>query len=250
MSRIAVKLGVLATAPRLPATLLLAAAFALLAARPSAASDSREKAQGRPAAQEPPISESYRIGPEDLLQISVWKNEAMSVTVPVRPDGMISLPLLHDVPAAGLTPLQLRDLLVRRLADYVQDPEVSVIVREVHSFKVSVVGEVAHPGRFTVFESGQVRPLALSPDNHLFAVNTPDNRLEICAGVASCLGSHVFKVNLRGQRHVCSVDLKNLQPCCDIRRWHKDQPIESSRAQDSRIDDIWSVGRADYYNVL
>src|SRR6266568_3860935 len=77
-----------------------------------------------------------------------------------------------------------------------------------------------------------------------------DNRLEICARVASCLGSHVFKVNFRGQGHVCSVDLKNLQPCCDIRCWHKDQPIESSRAQDSRIDDIWSVGRANYYNVL
>jgi len=126
----------------------LAAALSLLAVLPAAAADGREKGQGGPVAQEPPISEDYRIGPEDLLQISVWKNEAMSLTVPVRPDGMISLPLLHDVQAAGLTPLQLRDVLGRRLADYVQDPEVSVIVREVHSFKVSVVGEVAHPGRY------------------------------------------------------------------------------------------------------
>lgn len=90
----------------------------------------------------------YRIGPEDLLQISVWKNEALSQTVPVRPDGRISLPLLDDVHAAGLTPMQLREVLVRKLAEYIPTPEVSVIVREVHSFKVSVLGEVKTPGRY------------------------------------------------------------------------------------------------------
>jgi len=90
----------------------------------------------------------YTIGPEDLLYVGVWKNEALSRQVPVRPDGMISIPLLNDVRAAGLTPMQLRDVLVRRLSDYMPDPEVSVIVQEVHSPKVSVLGEVAHPGRF------------------------------------------------------------------------------------------------------
>ncbi len=92
--------------------------------------------------------ESYRIGPEDTLQISVWKNDAMSRAVPVRPDGKISLPLLNDVQAAGLTALELRDVLTKKLAEYMPSPEVSVIVTDVRSFKVSVIGEVARPGRY------------------------------------------------------------------------------------------------------
>ncbi len=90
----------------------------------------------------------YRIGPEDMLQISVWKNEAVSRTVPVRPDGKISLPLLNDVQAAGLTALELRDVLTQKLTEYMPTPEVSVIVTEVRSFKVSVLGEILKPGRY------------------------------------------------------------------------------------------------------
>jgi polysaccharide export outer membrane protein len=90
----------------------------------------------------------YRIGPEDMLDIAVWKNEALSRKVPVRPDGMISLPLLNDVHAEGMTPMELRDVLIKRLAEYIPNPEVSVIVQEVHSPKASVLGEVAHPGRY------------------------------------------------------------------------------------------------------
>ena len=83
-----------------------------------------------------------------MLQISVWKNEPMSRAVPVRPDGKISLPLLNDVQAAGLTALELREVLAKKLAEYMPSPEVSVIVSDVRSFKVSVIGEVARPGRF------------------------------------------------------------------------------------------------------
>src|SRR5262249_31034895 len=90
----------------------------------------------------------YRIGSEDLLDISVWNNPPLSRTAPVRPDGMISLPLLNDVQAAGLTPMQLRDAIAKRLLEYMPNPEVSVIVREVNRFKVSVLGEVRKPGRF------------------------------------------------------------------------------------------------------
>ncbi|HWC50264.1 MAG TPA: polysaccharide biosynthesis/export family protein [Nitrospira sp.] len=89
----------------------------------------------------------YRIGPEDVLNISVWNNAAISRTVPVRPDGKISLPLVNDVHAAGLTPNQLRMVLMKKLAEYVPSPEVSVIIEEVHSFKVSVIGEVKKAGR-------------------------------------------------------------------------------------------------------
>jgi polysaccharide export outer membrane protein len=90
----------------------------------------------------------YLIGPEDVLDIVVWNNAAISRTVPVRPDGRISLPLLNDVPAAGLTPDGLRDVLAQALVTYMPAPSVSVIVREVHSFKVTVIGEVRTPGRY------------------------------------------------------------------------------------------------------
>src|SRR5919197_967058 len=105
-----------------------------------AAQDSSTPVQGCPAA--------YVIGPEDVLDISVWKNTDISRTVPVRPDGKISLPLLNDVQAAGLTALELRKDLAQKLAEYVPSPEVSVIVSDVRSFKVSVIGEVVRPGRF------------------------------------------------------------------------------------------------------
>ena len=94
------------------------------------------------------VGEEYRIGPEDTLQISVWRNDAISKTVPVRPDGMISLPLLNEVKAAGLTAAELRQVLMQKLADYMPNPEVSVIVTDVRSFKVSVMGEVRKPARY------------------------------------------------------------------------------------------------------
>jgi polysaccharide export outer membrane protein len=90
----------------------------------------------------------YRIGTDDVLDIVVWNNAALTRTVPVRPDGRISLPLINDITVAGLSPMEVRDELVRRLARYTQVPEVSVIVREVHSVKVSIVGEVKTPGRY------------------------------------------------------------------------------------------------------
>jgi polysaccharide export outer membrane protein len=108
----------------------------------AARTESSERDGGRSA---PP--EVYRIGPEDQLQISVWKNDTLTRSVPVRPDGKISLPLLNDVQAAGLTALELRDVLTQKLAGYMPNPEVSVIVADIRSFKVSVVGEISRPGR-------------------------------------------------------------------------------------------------------
>ena len=93
-----------------------------------------------------PIASDYVIGPEDLLQISVWKNESLSRQLPVRPDGKVSMPLLHDIQAAGLTPMQLRDKIAAALAEFMPNPEVSVTVLEVRSYRVSVLGEVQRPG--------------------------------------------------------------------------------------------------------
>jgi polysaccharide export outer membrane protein len=93
-----------------------------------------------------PGAADYVIGAEDLLQVSVWKNESLSRQLPVRPDGKISMPLLHDIQAAGLTPMQLRDKIAAALAEFMPSPEVSVTVLEVRSYRVSVLGEVQKPG--------------------------------------------------------------------------------------------------------
>ncbi len=128
--------------------LLVAIATVLAAVAGVASAQQPPKPAAATAPAAGPALEPYKIGPEDMLNITVWKNEAMSRVVAVRPDGMISLPLLDDVQAAGLTPLELRDVLAKRLAEYIPNPEVSVIVGDVRSFKVSVLGEVAKPGRF------------------------------------------------------------------------------------------------------
>jgi len=95
-------------------------------------------------------SSSYRIGAGDRLEISVWKNDQLSRTVTVRPDGKISLPLVNDIEAAGVTPMQLRDYLAKKLGEYVPMAEVSVIVSDVRSFNVSVIGAVSKPGYFSL----------------------------------------------------------------------------------------------------
>src|SRR5438874_7300205 len=93
-----------------------------------------------------PLSSDYIIGPEDMLQITVWKDESLSRTLPVRPDGKISLPLLHDIHAAGLTPMQLHDKIASALGEFMPNPEVAVTVLDVKSYRVSVLGEVQKPG--------------------------------------------------------------------------------------------------------
>ena len=95
------------------------------------------------------VAPEYRIGPEDVLDIVVWKNPDLSKTgVPVRPDGRISLSVANDVQAAGLTPMQLRDAIIKALDSTFQNQEVSVTVREVNSMRISVVGLVRSPNRY------------------------------------------------------------------------------------------------------
>ena len=106
------------------------------------------------------MSKEYLIGPEDVLDITVWKNcPDLCRTVPVRPDGKMSLPLVNDVQAAGLTPMDLRQHLTQQLAEYLPSPEVSVIVREVHNFKVAVVGSVKMPGDYEIKSQATVLEL-------------------------------------------------------------------------------------------
>jgi polysaccharide biosynthesis/export protein len=89
---------------------------------------------------------TYVIGANDVLLVSVWKEQELTNTVPVRPDGNISLPLLNDVRAAGLTPAQLSADIAAKLKKFVADPRVTVVVKEVNSQRIYVVGEVQHNG--------------------------------------------------------------------------------------------------------
>jgi polysaccharide export outer membrane protein len=94
----------------------------------------------------PSTSPDYVIGSEDTLHVSVWKEPDLTATLPVRPDGKISLPLLNDVQAAGLTPMQLASDLTTRLKKYVSDPQVTVVVTQMNSQRVFLLGEVLHTG--------------------------------------------------------------------------------------------------------
>lgn len=120
------------------AALLLLAALLVAPVAPVAAQVTTRTDEDPPNA--------YAIGPGDVLEISVWKNPELTTTVPVRPDGRISVPLLGDVQAAGMTPLALKQTLTDGYKEYVTAPGVSVVVKEIHSRKIYVTGEVATPG--------------------------------------------------------------------------------------------------------
>jgi polysaccharide biosynthesis/export protein len=93
---------------------------------------------------------TYIIGVEDELQISVWREPELSTTVVVRPDGMVTLPLINDVKAVGLKTEELQNALIDKLKNFVNEPQVTVIVRSIHSRKVYLVGEVGHQGSFPI----------------------------------------------------------------------------------------------------
>jgi len=141
---------------RLGASALLAATLCASAMAQTTAAPAEKKPEAPQAAAtatppQPPAgagvdAEHYVIGSEDSLQITVWKEPTLSGTVPVRPDGRISLVLVGDLQAAGRTPMQLSDDITVKLKKYIQDPNVSVVVMSVNSQKIFLVGEVGHVG--------------------------------------------------------------------------------------------------------
>jgi polysaccharide export outer membrane protein len=91
----------------------------------------------------------YRIGPEDVLKVSVWDNPVLGIdNVTVRPDGKISLPLIKDIQAEGFTPMEISDVITRNLEEYIKDPHVTVIVTQTFSKKIFLVGNVLRPGSY------------------------------------------------------------------------------------------------------
>lgn len=94
------------------------------------------------------VSDEYTIGAEDILEITVWRNQDLSKTVQVRPDGRFSMPVIRDVVAVGKTPSQLADEITRKLREYVQNPVVAISVKEVNSYSIFLLGEVVRPGKY------------------------------------------------------------------------------------------------------
>jgi polysaccharide biosynthesis/export protein len=146
-------------------------------AKPALPDSSDSAKSGQPAAPDtapPRVADvqpaSFVIGVEDVLNINVWKEPEMSRTLPVRPDGIITLPLIGEIQAKGLTPVQLQDQITASLKKFMSDPQVTVIVAEVRSLTFNVVGQVLKPGyypltrRMTVLDaialSGGFQPFA------------------------------------------------------------------------------------------
>jgi polysaccharide biosynthesis/export protein len=128
--------------------LLAAGILAQSSGQPKAADNKADKPPE--TVQETGAAPDYVIGADDTLHISVWKEPDLSEQLPVRPDGKISMPLLNDVQAAGLTPLQLKDSITERLKKYIADPHVTVVVLAMNSRRIFVTGEVLHSGPMTL----------------------------------------------------------------------------------------------------
>ena len=113
---------------------------------------SNQATEGTTASSQPvqsvSVDAAYKIGPQDVLRVDVWKETEISRTVPVRPDGKISLPLLNDVQAAGLSPIQLANSIATGLKKFITNPQVTVGVTEINSRRIFVTGEVSHAGAF------------------------------------------------------------------------------------------------------
>jgi polysaccharide export outer membrane protein len=145
-------------------------------AQPAASSASHKTASDKTASDQTTIAAStsqagpeYVIGPEDALHIAVWREADLTASLPVRPDGKISLPLLDDVQAAGLTPKQLSDSITEKLKKYVADPRVTVVVTQINSKRIFINGEVLHPGPMPMLPSMTVLQALSSAGLNQFA---------------------------------------------------------------------------------
>lgn len=115
---------------------------------------------------------NYVIGPQDVLDIDVWKEQELTRSVEVRPDGKISLPLLNDVQASGLTPMQLATNITDGLKKFITDPQVTVIVTDIRSQRVYILGEVVHPGAYPLLPGMNVLQALSSAGGFTMFANT------------------------------------------------------------------------------
>ncbi len=153
--------------------------------------------------------DGYVIGEDDVLAVNVWKEPEISRSVPVRPDGKISLPLIGDLRASGRTPVQLQDDIKRQLLNYLSDPEVSVIVQEAKSQKFNILGEVARPGSYVLSRSMTVLDaIAVAGGFRDFAKTSKVYVLRVNAdGSRACIPFN-YKEVIRGRKLSQNVELE------------------------------------------
>ena len=117
-----------------------------------------------------PLPAGYVIGPEDVINVVFWRNQEMSGDFIVRPDGQISMPLLNDLAAAGLTPEQLREVVMKAATKYLEDPNVTVVVKAINSRKAHITGMVQKPGAYPLISPTTVLQLiSIAGGLHEFA---------------------------------------------------------------------------------
>jgi len=185
------------------------------AGRVEQASDSKQQAGNSTSNQSSPsdakrVVDDYVIGPADILAVNVWKDTELTHTVTVRPDGRISLPLVGEIMVSGLTAPTVQRVITQRLADYITNPQVTVIVQEVHSQSYVIVGKITHPGVFPLGRPVTVLEAIALAGGFLDFAKT--NKIKIMrrkeGGVSETLFFDYKKV-LKGQNTVQNVELRN-----------------------------------------
>jgi polysaccharide biosynthesis/export protein len=157
-----------------------------------------------------PLNE-YLIGPDDILAINVWKEPEISRTLPVRPDGNISLPLVGDLRASGRTPMQLQKEIKDQLVEYLSNPEVTVLVQEAKSHKFNIIGEVEKPGSYvmggpmTVLDAiamaGGLREFARSTKIYVLRTNADGSRVRLPFNYKEVLKGSNLRADVQLQPH-------------------------------------------------
>jgi polysaccharide export outer membrane protein len=143
---------------------------------------------------------TYIIGDADVLDINVWKEVDVSRTVPVRPDGKISLPLLNDVQAAGLTPMQLQQQITEKLRKFLTEPQVTVIVTQINSRRVYIMGEVNRPGMISLLPQMTILQLITTAGGFTQFANTSKIRLVRNENGKQTTYTFNYKELMRGER--------------------------------------------------
>ena len=156
-------------------------------------------------------AKEYLIGPDDILSINVWKEPEISRTLPVRPDGNISLPLIGDLMASGETPVQLQSNIRRQLLAYLSDPEITVVVQEAKSHKFNIVGEVQKPGTYllstpmsvldAIAVAGGLRDFARSSKIYVLRINPDGTRVRLPFNYKQVIKGENLKPDVWLQKH-------------------------------------------------
>ncbi len=158
----------------------------------------------------PLVGEEFVIGTGDVLAVNVWKETEVSRVVPVRPDGRFSLPLIGEVQASGRTTKQLEAEITEKLKDYVSEPEVTVIVQEIHSQKFNVLGMVMRPGSYTLTKPMTViDAIAMAGGFRDFAKQKDIYVLRRDAGGKQTRLPFNYKNAVKGQNHGQSLELES-----------------------------------------